>query len=80
MLLKYLSQEQVLMFLSALNPSIEECIFDKNGCHVVQKGIERAMAKDLGFLLESMVGSALSMSKDKYSCHVVQKMIECCGD
>jgi hypothetical protein len=47
---------------------------------VVQKGIEMAMAKDLGFLLETLVGSALAMSKDKYSCHVIQKVVECCGD
>ena len=65
--------------ITELAGSIEQLVYDKNGCHVIQKCIEKTPAKDLRFILEELVGKAHEMSMNKYSCHVIQKVIECCS-
>ena len=53
-------------------------MYDKNGCHVIQLCIERALNKDAPLMLEPLIGRVRDMAMNKYSCHVIQKVVEFC--
>lgn len=75
-----LSQTQLIELVEELLPSLEMCVFDKNGCHVVQKCIEQTEDEATWIkIVEELSPRTKEMSMKKYSCHVIQKLIECCG-
>lgn len=67
-----LSQTHLIELVEELLPALETCVFDKNGCHVVQKCIEQTEDEDtLIRIVEELGLRTREMSMKKYSCHVI---------
>jgi len=67
-----LSQPLLIELVEELLPSLESCVFDKNGCHVVQKCIKETEDEEtLIKIIEELSPRTREMSMKKYSCHVI---------
>lgn len=65
--------------MKELDGSVQRCVKDQNGNHVVQKCIETIDPIHLDFITNSFKGQAVALAMHPYGCRVIQRILEHCN-
>ncbi|CAD6202427.1 unnamed protein product [Miscanthus lutarioriparius] len=69
------SRDQIMLIISALQPSFMLLVNDPNGNHVIQKCLTNFGAEDNKFIFEGAAANCFNMAVHRHGCCVLQRCI-----
>lgn len=70
--------EQQISIVHELNGSVQACLEDGNGNHVIQQIIKCVPMEHLGRMMDFFIGQVEYLSSHKFGCRIVQRLLDHC--
>uniref|UniRef100_A0A0D3H4C2 PUM-HD domain-containing protein n=1 Tax=Oryza barthii TaxID=65489 RepID=A0A0D3H4C2_9ORYZ len=72
--------DQRIEMANELGRKLMQCVYDKNGNHVVQKCLQCVPPQYIKLIHASFCGKAAMLSTHPYGCRLIQRVLEWCDD